>query len=160
MPYRDSNAERMANRERQRRYRARQRAKREAPAVPVPAPVPDDPIGALAQWSREALRVPPGHPLGRSTLVPTGLRRGIPERRTHGARELALLGEEEREIGNRRGLPAWPIGRADRVPWIPRGRGVRVEGKGRRAEEADARDRGSLEARRAALPSLTGARAR
>ena len=68
MPYRDSNAERMANRERQRRYRGRQRAKRDAAVVVVPAPVPSDPIGALAQWSREALRVPPGHPLAGQPL--------------------------------------------------------------------------------------------
>ena len=58
----------MASRERQRRYRARQRAKRDAPAVAVPAPVPADPIGALAQWSRETLRVPPGHPLAGQPL--------------------------------------------------------------------------------------------
>ena len=69
MPYRDKNAERMANRERQRRYRERQKAKRNAAVVAVPAPVPADPIGALAQWSRETLRVPPGHPLAGQPLV-------------------------------------------------------------------------------------------
>ena len=69
MPYADKNAARMASRERQRRYRARQRAKRNAPVVAVPAPVPADPIGALAQWSRETLRVPPGHPLAGQPLA-------------------------------------------------------------------------------------------
>ena len=68
MPYRDKNAERMANRERQRRYRERQKAKRNAAVVAVPAPVPADPIGALAAWSRETLRVPPGHPLSGQPL--------------------------------------------------------------------------------------------
>ena len=68
MPYKDPNAARMANRERQRRYRERQRAKRDKAVVVVTAPVPDDPIGALAQWSREALRVPPGHPLAGQPL--------------------------------------------------------------------------------------------
>ena len=62
MPYRDQNAERMAARERQRRYRARQKLKRNSTVVAVPAPVPADPIAALAEWSREALRVPAGHP--------------------------------------------------------------------------------------------------
>ena len=69
MPYRDKNAERMANRERQRRYRERQKAKRNAAVVAVPAPQPADPIGALAQWSRETLRVPPGHPLAGQPLA-------------------------------------------------------------------------------------------
>ena len=69
MPYKDPSAERMAARERQRRYRERQRTKRSAAVVVVPPPVPADPIGALAQWSRETLRVPPGHPLSGQPLV-------------------------------------------------------------------------------------------
>ena len=69
MPYRDPNAERMAARERQRRYRERQKAKRNSAVAAVPAPVPADPIGALAQWSRETLRVPPGHPLAGQPLA-------------------------------------------------------------------------------------------
>ena len=69
MPYRDQNAERMAARERQRKYRARQREKRNAAVVAVPAPVPADPIGALAEWSRQTLRVPPGHPLAGQALA-------------------------------------------------------------------------------------------
>ena len=72
MPYRDPNAERMAGRERQRRYRERQRAKRCAAVVSSPAPMPEDPIGALALWSRETLRVPPGHPLAGQPLALPG----------------------------------------------------------------------------------------
>lgn len=67
MPYADPHAQRMANRERVRRYRARQKAAKVA-ATPTP-PVPVDPIGALAAWSRQALRVPPGHPLAGQPLV-------------------------------------------------------------------------------------------
>ena len=73
MPYRDPAAQRLANRERQRRWRARQKAQKAAAAASSkPAPkLPADPIGALAQWSRETLRVPPGHPLaGRPLAVP------------------------------------------------------------------------------------------
>ena len=53
--------------ERQRAYRARMRAsaahRLDAPTPPVVA-VADhgDPVGALADWSRESLIVPPGHP--------------------------------------------------------------------------------------------------
>ena len=68
MPYKDTNAAKLSNRERQRRYRARQKAKRAAavPAV-VPSP-PADPAAAIAQWSRETLRVPFGHPLAGSPM--------------------------------------------------------------------------------------------
>ena len=69
MPYSDPNAARMASRERQRTYRARQKAKRNSAVVAVPAPAPADPIGALAKWSRETLRVPPGHPLAGQPLA-------------------------------------------------------------------------------------------
>ena len=34
-------------------------------------PVPDDPVGELAAWSRDVLKVPPGHPMaGRSMALP------------------------------------------------------------------------------------------
>ena len=69
MPYKDPNAERMANRERQRRYRERQRAKRNAAVVLVPAPVPADPVSELVRWSRDVLRVPVGHPLAGSAMT-------------------------------------------------------------------------------------------
>ena len=62
MPYRDANAERLASRERQRRYRARQRAAKRSATV-LTFPVPDDPVGELAAWSRDVLKVPVGHPL-------------------------------------------------------------------------------------------------
>ena len=69
MPYKDPNAERLANRERQRRWRARQKMAKASAVSLVPAPLPADPIGALAQWSRQALRVPPGHPLAGQPLT-------------------------------------------------------------------------------------------
>jgi acetyl esterase/lipase len=57
----------MANREAQRRHRVRKKAQRAAAQV-VAFPVPDDPIGALVNWSRSTLRVPPGHPLAGQPL--------------------------------------------------------------------------------------------
>ena len=63
MPYKDPQAQRLANAQKQRRYRARQKAKREtAAARVVEYPVPPDPVGALVEWSRDVLRVPVGHP--------------------------------------------------------------------------------------------------
>ena len=60
MPYKDDVASRLAARERKRRQRQRQKAK----AAPVSAPLvaPED-ADYLAEWSRTALKVPPGHPL-------------------------------------------------------------------------------------------------
>ena len=71
MPYKDPNAQRLANRERQRRYRERQReAKRSAQVLVFP--VPADPVGELLAWSRDVLRVPVGHPLaGEPMELPT-----------------------------------------------------------------------------------------
>ncbi len=60
MPYRDPTAARLAARERKRRQRQRDR---EAERQAVPAAALDDPVAALAAWSRDVLRVPPGHPL-------------------------------------------------------------------------------------------------
>lgn len=62
MPYRDPAAQRLANRERKRRQRAREREAKRRAAV-IAFPVPADPVGALVKWSRDVLRVPPGHPL-------------------------------------------------------------------------------------------------
>ena len=60
MPYRDATAARLAARERKRRQRDREReAARSGPL----AALPDDPVAALAAWSRDVLRVPAGHPL-------------------------------------------------------------------------------------------------
>ena len=61
MPYRDPAAHRLANRERQRRHRARQREQSRRAAV-LSFPVPADPVGELVRWSRDVLKVPPGHP--------------------------------------------------------------------------------------------------
>ena len=70
MPYKDPQAQRLANRERQRRYRQRQREAKRGAAV-LAFPVPEDPVGALVAWSRDVLRVPVGHPLaGRPMELP------------------------------------------------------------------------------------------
>ena len=69
MPHADKNARKLYMRD----YRRRKRAEREAEAVAAPAlaPLPDDPVGALADWARSALIVPPGHPLaGRAMALP------------------------------------------------------------------------------------------
>ena len=61
MAYKDPTAKRLAARERQRRFRERQReAKRSATVLSFP--VPADPVGELVSWSRDVLKVPPGHP--------------------------------------------------------------------------------------------------
>ena len=60
MPYRDPTAAKLAARERMRRMRAR---KREAAKIEATVTPPDDPVAALAAWSRDVLRVPAGHPL-------------------------------------------------------------------------------------------------
>ncbi len=52
-------SEPLTNRERQARWRARQKAK--AAGAPPPDAVLLDPAGELARWSREKLKVPPGH---------------------------------------------------------------------------------------------------
>ena len=62
MPYSDPNARRLAARARKRAQRERERtAKRRATVLAFP--VPADPVGELVTWSRDALIVPPGHPL-------------------------------------------------------------------------------------------------
>ncbi len=61
MPYKDKTAERLAARERQRKCRARKKLKKQK-AQPLP-PTPADPAQAVAEWSRDCLKVPPGHPL-------------------------------------------------------------------------------------------------
>lgn len=61
MPYKDPVAARLAARERMRRYRQRQKQKKASSNV-IQLPVPADPVGELARWAREVLRVPPGHP--------------------------------------------------------------------------------------------------
>ena len=70
MPYKDPAAARLSNRERQRRYRERKREQSRRATV-LSFPVPDDPVDALVAWSRETLRVPPGHPAaGRPMELP------------------------------------------------------------------------------------------
>ena len=60
----------MANREAQRRWRARQREAKRSGTV-LSFPVPADPVNELVSWSRDVLKVPPGHPLaGRPMELP------------------------------------------------------------------------------------------
>ena len=61
MPYRDRTAERLAARDRKRRQRQRERDRKRSAAV-LTFPVPADPVRELAEWSRETLKVPAGHP--------------------------------------------------------------------------------------------------
>ena len=83
MPYRDPEAARKGARERKRRQRARERAREldaqgvvplpgiildTAPLPKLPRSMPADPAGAIAEWSREKLVVPPGHPLAGQAL--------------------------------------------------------------------------------------------
>ena len=51
-----------------REYRAKKAASRGLPAHVPPASFPDDPAGAVAEWSERVLRVPPGHPLAGSPM--------------------------------------------------------------------------------------------
>ena len=71
MPYRDPTAARLAARERQRRYRERREraAKTLAPVLSGPSA---DPVGALARWAKNALIVPPGHPLSGQAMAMPG----------------------------------------------------------------------------------------
>lgn len=62
MPYKDPAKRRQAKRESARRRRERQRAA-SAPVAPPPPPPDTDAALIAAQWSRERLVVPPGHPL-------------------------------------------------------------------------------------------------
>ena len=68
MPYKDPVAERLAARERMRRFRQRQKQKKASSNV-VQLPEPADPVGELARWAREVLRVPPGHPAAGQPMV-------------------------------------------------------------------------------------------
>ena len=67
MPLKSAAGRRHYNREYQRSYRAKQREAKQA--AKVEAVTPDDPIDALASWSRSVLVVPPGHPLAGSPLI-------------------------------------------------------------------------------------------
>ena len=70
MPHANPSARKLANREAQRRYRERQRAAKRSATV-VSFPIADDPVGELAAWSRDALKVPVGHPLaGKPMALP------------------------------------------------------------------------------------------
>ena len=48
-----------------REYRAAKKRK----AAPTLPDIPGDPAGALAAWSAEKLKIPPGHPLAGQPLV-------------------------------------------------------------------------------------------
>ena len=68
MPYANTSARKLSNREAQRRFRERKKAEREAQENYTIAQIaqfalPADPVGALAEWAASTLIVPPGHPL-------------------------------------------------------------------------------------------------
>ena len=88
MPYKDANAQRLYQRQLMRERRA---AARESRAVVESADSwPDDPAGAVAQWSREVLRVPFGHPrAGEAMTLPPYLVDFLRDALTHS--ESALL---------------------------------------------------------------------
>ena len=65
MPHKDKTASRLAARERKRRQRRREKAQATPVAAPLVAPEDAD---YLAEWSRTALTVPPGHPLAGHAL--------------------------------------------------------------------------------------------
>ena len=152
MPYRDRTAERLAARERKRRQRARQReAKRRATVLPFP--VPADPVGELVAWSRDVLKVPPGHPMaGRPMALPDFavdfLRAGWD------AHESACA------MARKQGKSAicavlalgFLVGPLRRSRMAGRG-GVRLEGEGRGTEDASRSHRARVRARRAAIPA-------
>lgn len=71
MPYRDASAERLSARLRQRKRRAKIKAGVKLADVKAPLPVPSDPVGALAEWARDTLKVPEGHKLaGKAMELP------------------------------------------------------------------------------------------
>ena len=70
MPYKDPAARRLYGRDAMRRARAAKKAT----AAPLPV-ASSDPIGALSQWAKETLIVPPGHPLaGQPMTLPDYMR--------------------------------------------------------------------------------------
>ena len=68
MPYKHVEDRRRCKRESAQRARERKRARQEAIAAAFP-PLPDDPAGAVAEWARERLIVPAGHPLAGGPMV-------------------------------------------------------------------------------------------
>ena len=68
MPYASIEKRRAINRVAQKKIRVA-RAKRKAVVLPDLHPWPDDPAQAVAEWSRDKLLVPAGHPLAGSPLV-------------------------------------------------------------------------------------------
>lgn len=92
MPYKDPQVNRDKTRERMRRLRAARKAEREASvSPPVDVVLPKDPGKAIADWSRENLVVPYGHPLaGEPMTLPDYLRDFLSEALAPGIQEAAL----------------------------------------------------------------------
>ena len=79
MPYANSTAAAVSNRERQRRFRQRRREERRllalTPPEPSPEVLPGDAADLLAAWCADRLIVPPGHPLeGKPMALPDYVR--------------------------------------------------------------------------------------
>lgn len=84
---------RVTSREGQQRYRAREKATTAAkqPAITWPPP-PADPAGALCEWAREKLIVPPGHKnSGQPFQIPAYLAAFFADALAKGTQEAALI---------------------------------------------------------------------
>ena len=95
MPYVNAQAAAVSNRERQRRFRERKReAKRLAaltPPVAAPDVLPADAADLLAEWCRERLIVPPGHPLaGQPMALPDYVKAFLSDALQPGVKEALL----------------------------------------------------------------------
>ena len=133
MPYKDPSAARLANRERQRRWRARQKAQKAAAAASsiAAAKLPADPIGALAQWSRETLRVPPGHPLAGQPLALPDYGEAFLRDALTARESLLCIARKSAKSAIVGRVPARSPCRSDRVRRIPGRCGVGEQREGR-----------------------------
>ena len=64
-----------------RAYRARKKAEASLFDADALAGYPDDPAGAIAEWSEERLVVPPGHPRAGEADEASSVRARVPSRR-------------------------------------------------------------------------------
>ena len=120
--------------ERKRAQRARESAEAahrlDAPTQPVTAVVDHaDPVGALAEWSRTKLIVPPGHPRSGEPLELQAFAVAW-LRATWTAHEIgAQHGSKKRQECDRRGAGARVLGRSAAASWLAWGDRVNLERK-------------------------------